>query len=350
MAWTTPQYKRGRVDAAGDTLIGTPVWEDDRDEALTVLNNWRSSHGFPLQCLKMTLLKRAKKVDERAIIAQRLKRLSSIEAKLQRFDGMKLSRMHDIGGCRAVVRTVGMVRKLVSLYEESDAKNPTDRAEFIRKYDYIAHPKEDGYRSVHIVYKYRSGSKKRTPYNGLRIEIQLRSRLQHVWATAVETVSTFTGQALKSNIGEVPWKRFFSLMGSILATRERTPLVPGTPTNKNELVGELRELTRELNVERILNGWGAALTHVPAKNTTHAVAFLLVLDTEAQTINISGFTKPQLPQAAEKYLETEKAIERKSGIQAVLVSVESVQALRSAYPNYYLDTTAFIGAVTLAIA
>ena len=33
------------------------------------------------------------------------------------------------------------------------------------------------------------------------------------------------------------------------------------------------------------------------------------------------------------------------GIQAVLVSVDSVAGLRSAYPNYYLDTRAFLKVV-----
>jgi hypothetical protein len=38
-------------------------------------------------------------------------------------------------------------------------------------------------------------------YNDLKIEMQLRSQYQHAWATAVETVGTFIGQALKSSIG-----------------------------------------------------------------------------------------------------------------------------------------------------
>jgi len=55
----------------------------------------------------MTLIKRAKKIDKQAIIAQRLKRLPSIDAKLrQHASWMKLTQMQDIGGCRAIVRSV----------------------------------------------------------------------------------------------------------------------------------------------------------------------------------------------------------------------------------------------------
>jgi hypothetical protein len=40
-------------------------------------------------------------------------------------------------------------------------------------------------------------------------EIQLRSRLQHAWATTVETVDTFTRQAIKTGGGKAEWRRFF---------------------------------------------------------------------------------------------------------------------------------------------
>src|SRR5260370_41876111 len=162
---------------------------------------------------------------------------------------MKLSQMQDIAGCRAVMPTVRDVEKLVARYEISNAKNPSGRPEFVKKYDYIAQPKKDGYRSVHFVYKYRTTSKHLEDFNGLRIEVQLRSQLQHAWATAVETVSTFTGQALKSNVGSDECKRFFALMGSAIALRERKPLGPDTPTDEHKVIAELRQLTTQLQLD-----------------------------------------------------------------------------------------------------
>jgi ppGpp synthetase/RelA/SpoT-type nucleotidyltranferase len=105
MAWTVPQYNREDVNKAGECLIADQrvVWIANRDQMLAIINNWRSSHSFPLQSFKMTLLSRAKKIDGKAIVAQRLKRLVSIDAKLRRFADMKLTQMQDIGGCRAVV-------------------------------------------------------------------------------------------------------------------------------------------------------------------------------------------------------------------------------------------------------
>ena len=350
MAWTTPLHNRGRVDAAGTCLStegpGGPT-ETQRDEALFVINNWRSSHGYPLQVLKMTLLKRAKKIDSKALVAQRTKRLSSIIIKLKRNDGMQLSRMHDLGGCRAVMRSVRAVDRLIKQHEKSSGKNPHVRPELIRKYDYIRHPKEDGYRSVHLVYKYRTGSTERSAFNGLRIEIQLRSRLQHAWATAVETASTFTGQALKSNIGEPAWKRFFALMGSAIALREKCPKVPGTPTDKQELIKELRLVAKELRIEAVLKSWQVVVDVLGKKSDVHA--YLMILDSSTRKISVEPFKRDELLSADTRYLEIEKQNSDNPNIQAVLVSVTSLQALKSAYPNYYLDTTAFLAAFRAAI-
>jgi hypothetical protein len=316
---------------------------------MAVIDNWRSSHSYPLQATKMTLLRRARKVDSEAIIAQRLKRISSIRNKLRLQPKMLLSRMHDIGGCRAVVSSADRVDQLVEMYRKSKAKNP-DRSEWIKPedYDYIRQPKLSGYRSFHVVLQYRTESEKHRIYNGQRVEIQLRSQLQHAWATAVETVDTFTGQALKSSLGDKSWERFFALMGSAIAIREDRPLVPGTPTGL-ALGAELKSLADELNVINVMTGLGTAIPRITADAPEDAYAFLLVLDPEAKSISITPYGQQNLFEANEEYARIEK--ETQGGqAQAVLVSVDSIATLQSAYPNYYLDTSAFVEVVKHAIA
>jgi hypothetical protein len=53
----------------------------------------------------------------------------------------------------------------------------------------------------------------------------------------------------------------------------------------------------------------------------------------------------QLQNAADAYLQVEKATADNPEIQTVLVSVDSIEALRQAYPNYYLDTGEFVEAM-----
>jgi hypothetical protein len=55
------------------------------------------------------------------------------------------------------------------------------------------------------------------------------------------------------------------------------------------------------------------------------------------------------PRAQEDYLESEKANNDKPWIQTVLVSVDSIAALRRAYPKFYLDSFAFSQAVQQAM-
>jgi len=49
MAWATPQHSRSEVDRAGRVLSGREA--GDLDNALAIIGNWRTSHGFPLNTL-----------------------------------------------------------------------------------------------------------------------------------------------------------------------------------------------------------------------------------------------------------------------------------------------------------
>lgn len=342
MDWVSPQYSRSRVDWAGDILISNNPQLDDFNEALTIINNWRSSHSRPLYTFRIGLRRHAERVDDTSLVAQRIKRLSSISLKLRLRPGMKLARMQDIGGCRAVVGNVAAVSELVRRYKDSDIKH-----KLLSEDDYIGFPKESGYRSFHIVYKYFSD--KKATHNGLRIEMQLRSQAQHAWATAVEIVGTFIQQALKSSQGQTDWLRFFALMGSAIAMTEDCPLVPGTPGDPDELKRELREYSRKLDVASRLQAYGAAVQVVDAPHVENADYYLLELDPVAMRVSVQGYPQNRLPAASGDYLEIEKRISG-TGSDAVLVSADSMLSLRRAYPNYFLDTHRFLEAVSKAVA
>jgi Region found in RelA / SpoT proteins len=341
MASVKPEYSRGSVDKAGRTYVDPKTSAEDREMALAIINNWRSSHSYPLNALQVSLRKLAPKIDNDPTVAQRIKRLPSIRHKLERFGDMRLSQMQDIGGCRAVLSSVEAVDEMVNYYRtKSRAKHA-----LVGENPYILKPKSSGYRGVHLIYSYNG----RPDWNGLKIEIQIRSRLQHAWATAVETVGTFTRQALKSSMGEEEWLQFFALMSSALALREGTPPVPGTPDDAETLTKELRRYVKRLKVIDRLQAYGRTLQHV--ERTMEGVkgghTFLLELDVDTQRLVVWDFESTV--QAAEQYEAVERAIEDEPNKDAVLVSVESLAALRRAYPNYFLDTTAFVASVKAAI-
>jgi hypothetical protein len=342
MEWVQPQYGKAKIDWAGHVLIAATASGDEKHEAFRIINNWRAAHAFPLNTLRQGLYYRAGTVDSQRLIAQRIKRLESIFFKLRRFPTMELSQMQDIGGCRAVVSTVAKVRELHHLHLDSGMKHA-----LVRTKDYIEKPRDSGYRSIHLIYQYKSD--KKPTYDGHQIEVQLRSKLQHAWATAVETVGTFVQQSLKASRGSGEWLRFFALMGAVIAQREHTPPVPGTPTLRTELVRELRDHIGRLDVMRGLTGYRTALQTFRAPELKDAHFFLLELRPAEGRLKVTGFSRAALEKAMEEYLKAEQSLQGSPGAEAVLVSVESVDALQRAYPNYFLDTAYFLQVVQEAV-
>ena len=236
MDWTKPEYSNQEIDHAGIILIDKKSTKEEHAVALKIIDNFKASHNFPLNCFQIWLRNNAKLIDPKCLVVQRIKRLSSIRHKLQRMKkrSLRLSEMQDIGGCRAVVANIDYVRQLEEKYAKSRIRH-----KLAYKDDYIKEPRKSGYRSLHLIYEYYSD--RADTYNGKRVEIQLRTPLQHAWATAVEAVDTFTNQVLKAGGGEEEWRRFFKLVGTAIAMREGSKShVPDTPNNKHSLQTEIK--------------------------------------------------------------------------------------------------------------
>ncbi len=304
--------------------------------ALDILDGWRAAHGHPLNVFQTTLRTKARSVDCHALVVQRHNRLPAIYNKLQKYDGQfSLSEMQDIAGCRVVLSSVKKVYDLVGSYQ-----NHERRHKLLYVNDYIAAPKSSGYRGVHLIFSY--GSERKPEFSGYRIEMQFRSSSQHAWATAVETVDIFTRQALKSGKGTRHWRRFFALMGSYLAHKEECEGVPRTPTDSAELRDHLRKYAARLNVHDNLEAFASAL-EVQSDPGMKAHYYLIELDVESKRVDIKGYQSTDMLQALGDYRKTERAAFESGGHHdTVLVSAESLSALKRSYPNYYLDTARFI--------
>ncbi|MYD85305.1 MAG: RelA/SpoT domain-containing protein [Acidobacteria bacterium] len=335
--WIAPLFSRAEVDRAGRLLAQNGAVADALSigHALDLINNWRSSHSFPLNTFQVTLRKRVLSVSETPIVAQRLKRVPSIFGKLQRFPSMKLSRMQDIGGARAVLPAIEDVDRLRGIYRRRRTGH-----RFVGEKDYVRKPKTSGYRGIHLVYSYHSDRK--TMYNGLQIELQLRTRRQHAWATAVETVGTFLGQSLKSSEGSEDWLRFFELIGSGFAIVEGGPPAENVPLERDALLRGIRDAASGLQVKEKLDAFRQTLRISERDELLRGHRyFLLVLQPEEESLRISAFRDGELTKATEAYLTQEKNLANTAG-DTVLVASDSLESLRRAFPNYFLDTRAFV--------
>jgi len=349
MAWVQRLHNHGVIDRAGAALV--PWWRgegvDDVQETLrlwAIVDNWRSSHAYPLNSVQVNLRSRVARVAPGALVVQRMKRFSSLMNKLARQPRMSLSQMHDLGGCRAIFDDVAAIDEIVALYRPRRQRDLFGGPDGPKCYDYIRKPKPDGYRGVHLVVRFVARSSQRKLWNGQRIEIQLRSRLQHAFATAVETVTTFTREPLKFGGGSEEWRGFFSLMGSVLALREGTPIVAGTSSDPEVLIEQLRAAEAKLRVRQRLRGWAAAIHVMPSQNLDEPW-LVLRLDLDRPTIQVAGY--PDASRAAASIAPTEQ--QPSSGIDAVVVKVNDLKTIRLAYPNYYADASAFLDALDAAL-
>lgn len=345
MKWVKPRkYSKGEINRAGDILINGKNSEEEKNKALEILENWRAIHSYPMHVFKKRLKEKSQHLDNAALTAQRLKRIPAILFKLKRkYEGrnptMKLSQMQDIGGCRAVLSNVSLARKLYQdYYIKGDLKHKK-----VGEKDYIANPKKDGYRSIHLIYAYKSDKNKKE-FNGLLIEVQIRSKLQHIWATAIETVDFFTRQAIKSNEGQTEWMDFFRLVSSAFAKMEGCPCVEGTPDDEKELYLQIKTKEAELNVMKIMRGWTKAIRvfEQAVKAKPKLQFFLLELDILGEKLNITAYTKQQESKAIEDYSKSEKRNEGKKEYDVVLVGADTTNDLKKAYPNYFVDTGDFL--------
>lgn len=155
--------------------------------------------------------------------SQRLKRIPTILDKLRREPRMELGRMDDIGGCRAVLSDLDELQRVRDRYANAPV--------MVRIKDCISEPKDDGYRAVHVIVK----------YDDRRIEVQLRTRIQHEWAFTVEGVTSRFGLDVKAGGGPPEVREWFAAVSEAMALEEH-----GRPVGPELLhrVDTLREVAR----------------------------------------------------------------------------------------------------------
>jgi ppGpp synthetase/RelA/SpoT-type nucleotidyltranferase len=186
----------------------------NHDDALTQaawdLFSWRDTFRVPLTKTVMGLRSFVKtEVPElrasgaQIPVGQRLKREPQIISKLERYRKMKMSRMQDVGGCRAIMpggaeQVAGVRARIEKRWDVVDLQ------------DYVRAPQSTGYRAIHIV----------VLRDSRRIEVQLRTPRQHEWASVVERAGLRLRMPLKEGRGDPDLLRYFSLAAEALALEE----------------------------------------------------------------------------------------------------------------------------------
>jgi hypothetical protein len=340
---TVPKISKGKINMAGHVLATGKPNGLTLDEAISIADSWRACHAYPINTFQSTLRRKLKKYSNNPLVAQRLKRMPTIIQKLHLYPKMQLARMQDIGGIRAILDSIHDVYLLASEYKDKTRFTHN----LVGEKDYIKNPRdEDGYRSLHLVYKYDNSIAKE--YNGLLVELQIRTKLQHSWATAVETMGTFLGQALKSRLGDKEWLGFFALVSSAFASIENTELLPKhKEMSQKEIFQAVAKMNEELKILDRIKGYSVAVNAINKKGTSETgwSYHLIILNSSEKTVQIKAYKRGSIKQATDDYAKIEAETAKGNKIEAVLVSAGPLSSLREAYPNFFLDINDFVGRI-----
>ena len=335
------KYGSRKITKAGVIAL-TSSNKAEVSHAIEMISDWRSLHLPALDELQSSLLQLLKKNRIRVFsVSRRLKRISSILNKLDRNPKSGLGTMQDIGGLRIVVQTMDSLNKVLMVI----LNNVPNNFEFTKSpINYIENPKDvSGYRSIHVVYKYHSDN---ADIDGMKIELQLRTKLQHSWAMAVETAELITGTALKSSQGEEEWITFFKVVSSLFAIKERTPIMNEHKEKEygmKELMRILYQMNNKYNFNDTLKALNVTCSFAKRDNYKDGY-YILSINFSTKKVNIKAFPKENEEDASALYSRLEKSIENnKSAV--VLVSVPKMQQLQEAYPSYFLNTGEFLVAI-----
>jgi ppGpp synthetase/RelA/SpoT-type nucleotidyltranferase len=263
------------------------------------------------------------------VVAQRHKRKNTIFDKLNRYPGMKLSRMDDVAGCRLIFPDIETLQNFRDSFHKAKfkhhLKNDPD------KYNYITNPKGTGYRGIHDVYEYDVRSSSNAHLKGLLIELQYRTKIQHAWATTVEVIGHITNSQPKFERGDERYQRAMVYASEILARAHEDMPGPVPGISNKELIDLFDEVDSDIHLTRSLGGLNQVKTiHSEKKNV------ILIFD-KAGNLSIESYTSAS--EALIRLFDIEK---KNPDLDVVLVRADTSDEVRFAYKNYFSDATDFL--------
>ena len=269
----------------------------------------------------------SKKVNKNAIVTYRIKRIETIIGKLNRKkeskDKQLFARMWDISGCRCIVdndREVYKLEKLIS------------KIFIVRKRkDYIEKPKQNGYKSLHLYLQ--------VPNDGKVIEVQLRNRLDHNWATLVEITDLIFDSQLKEIGKDKKLEKFLFLLSKKKSLIFEDKIFIAKTLKDYKYIENLSKVFTR-NYLKVRNRW----LELEMKYS-HKFFLIETKKDEIPKINsFNGFNKAE-EEYFKRYLSNHN-----SNIVLTHLTKPSYKNISSAYSNYILTVHSVIDDVTIILS
>lgn len=312
----TVALSKSKVDWAGRLLAEAEGGAEEQRRASDLVDIWRQMHAEPMEWVYESVRGRLARAGVSARLAQRLKRKPQIVSKLQR-SSTRLSQMQDIAGCRALLPDLQQVR----LAELSIVSRTGGWFEVRDVDDYREVGRADtGYRALHI----------KLARENRVVEVQLRTRLQHAWAEAVERAGERMGFPLKAGIGPDEVLAFFRLASDAFA-----------------LVDRGQTLSRSMRAT-LRTGYSKVSDYLPPdvgpveparlealKLLSRSNNWLIIYNWRSGTFERWMRLGTDAEAAAERYGEYERRYPYESGYEVVLIGADSAETLRHTHAHYF---------------
>lgn len=320
---TFPGGSKSRVNLAAEHVRHGTYNDSD----LKIIDQWREAHRHVLNTFQAILRTRTRGLP--ITVAQRHKRRKTILDKLNRFPKMQLSRMDDVAGCRLIFDSIDALYcfrdNFLSARFKHQIRNDRD------KYDYIKRPKSTGYRGIHDVYSYNVNSSNGDKYNGLLLEIQYRTLVQHTWATTVEVVGHVAESQPKFEQGDKRYHEAMALASELFARAFEDRKGPFPKMGNREVVQCFNRYDRELKLLKSLGSLNAVDSEVTTRKNT---ILLITSEGKLEVRSYKDSTK-----ALQMLFDFE---ENSPDADVVLVRAETSEEIRIAFRNYFSDAADFV--------
>ncbi len=213
----TNEVSKTQVDRLGDRLKKGNITEAD----LRLLDSYRRSFTEAHEIVVGTIRKELKLEPT----GRRAKSTTSISDKLRR-ESIRLTQIQDIAGCRLIVADIANQETVIQ-----SLKNLFEKTVIVDRRQKPSH----GYRAVHVLVSCR----------GKLIEIQVRTKLQQLWAELSEKYSDIIDPAVKYGGGDENIQEILTFTSLLVASEEA--IEAGLAVPQNDLTTELKQRLADFN-------------------------------------------------------------------------------------------------------
>jgi ppGpp synthetase/RelA/SpoT-type nucleotidyltranferase len=312
-----------------DELISSNETLNTFLEAESAFDEYRKSHLQPLSQTTLELQNWLTDYGKSYYIAQRLKRKPQIIRKLNRLS-VRLTQLQDIGGCRIIVEKNGDVDKLLKYLKEKVRQQ--DSLVIDRITDYREKGRDDtGYRSVHLILM----------RSGFKLELQIRSRIQHYWAESIERTSVIYGYHLKEKEGDVSVIQYFKNLSDIFFEIE----AGGEPSPQQTLeIDRLKiiceDIIKSSDRNKVFDSYinEDVIKTLSEKETNNKFAinnWIIVFDWNTGAFVTWDVVSRNPDDAFKRYVQNEHDYPAEHGYEVVMIGSSEVATVRQTHSHYF---------------